>query len=102
MYQRSGDMGLGVPFNIASYALFLKMVAHVTNLEAGTYTHIIGDAHIYKNHVDAIKEQLKRIPRPFPVLKINDSVKNINEFKFEDFKVVNYCPLGKIKMKMAV
>ncbi len=102
MYQRSADMGLGVPFNIASYALLLRMVAQITGMTAGDFVHVIGDAHIYNNHVGALKKQLKRTPRPFPVLKINPDVKNIEDFKFEDFTLVNYNPYSKIKMEMAV
>jgi dihydrofolate reductase/thymidylate synthase len=102
MYQRSGDMGLGVPFNIASYSLLLVMVAHVTGKQPGNFIHIIGDTHIYKNHIDAIRKQLLRTPKPFPILKINRDVKNIEDFKFEDFTLINYNHWPKIKMEMAV
>jgi thymidylate synthase len=102
MYQRSGDMGLGIPFNIASYSLLLRMVAHVTGLKPGKFVHIIGDAHIYKNHVEAIKKQLTRTPKCFPILKINREVKDIEDFKLEDFTLVNYSHWPKIKMEMAV
>merc|ERR1719276_490479 len=102
MYQRSADMGLGVPFNIASYALLTHMIAHVTGRKPGDFVHTIGDAHVYLNHVDALKEQLDRPPRAFPKLKINTEKKNIDDFVFDDFKVVGYKPHKTIKMKMAV
>lgn len=102
MYQRSADMGLGIPFNIASYALLLRMVAQVTDLQPGDFVHVIGDAHVYKSHIEALHKQLKRTPRPFPTLKINPNVKSIEDFKFEDFTIVNYNPFPKIKMEMAV
>lgn len=102
MYQRSADMGLGVPFNIASYALLTHMIAHVTGRKAGDFIHTIGDAHVYLNHVDALKEQLKRNPREFPKLKINPEKKKIDDFNFDDFEVVGYKPHKTIKMKMAV
>ena len=102
MYQRSADMGLGVPFNIASYALLTHMMAQVTGLKAGDFVHTIGDAHVYLNHVDALKEQVKRAPRAFPKLKMNPDKKNIDDFVFEDFEVVGYNPHKTIKMKMAV
>jgi len=102
MYQRSADMGLGVPFNIASYALLTHLVARVCNLKPGDFIHTIGDAHVYLNHVDALKEQLKRKPRAFPKLKINSDTNDIDGFKFEDFEVVGYKPHKSIKMKMAV
>lgn len=82
MYQRSADMGLGIPFNIASYSLLLCMIAQVTNLKPGNFIHTIGDAHVYKTHLEAVKKQLLRIPRAFPILKINDEVKDIEKFKF--------------------
>jgi len=102
MYQRSADLGLGVPFNIASYALLTRMVAQVTGRKPGDFIHTIGDAHIYLNHVDALKEQLKRDPRPFPKLKINPEKTNIDDFEFSDFEVIGYNPHKTIKMKMAV
>jgi len=102
MYQRSADMGLGVPFNIASYALLTHMVAHVCGLKPGDFVHTIGDAHVYLNHVDALKEQIKRSPRPFPKLVIKNNPKDIDSFKYEDFEVVGYNPHKTIKMKMAV
>ena len=102
MYQRSADMGLGVPFNIASYALLTHMIAYVTGRKAGDFVHTIGDAHVYLNHVDALKEQIKRNPREFPKLKINPEKKKIDDFNFDDFEVVGYKPHKTIKMKMAV
>lgn len=102
MYQRSCDMGLGVPFNIASYALLTYMIAMVVDMEPGEFIHVMGDAHVYSNHVDALKEQLQRTPKTFPKLKIKRNVTNIDDFKFEDFEVVDYDPYGPIKMKMAV
>mmetsp|Transcript_24153 Transcript_24153/g.29740 ORF Transcript_24153/g.29740 Transcript_24153/m.29740 type:complete len:559 (+) Transcript_24153:128-1804(+) len=102
MYQRSADMGLGVPFNIASYALLTIMIAHVTGRKPGDFVHTIGDAHVYLNHVDALKEQLKRSPRAFPKIKVNPEKKNIDDFEFSDFEVIGYKPHKTIKMKMAV
>lgn len=102
MYQRSADMGLGVPFNIASYALLTHMIAQVTGRKPGDFVHTIGDAHVYLNHVDALKEQLERSPRAFPKLKINPEKKDIDTFEFSDFEVVGYKPHKTIKMKMAV
>ncbi|XP_031557589.1 thymidylate synthase-like [Actinia tenebrosa] len=102
LYQRSGDMGLGVPFNIASYSLLTYMIAHVCELKPGDFVHTLGDAHVYLNHFDALEEQLKREPRPFPTFKIKREVKDINDFKFEDFEIMDYKPHPKIKMEMAV
>jgi len=102
MYQRSADMGLGVPFNIASYALLTRLMAQVCGLEAGEFVHVIGDAHVYLNHVEPLKEQLKRTPRKFPVLKINPNKMDIDGFEYKDFKVEGYKPHKTIKMKMAV
>jgi len=102
MYQRSADMGLGVPFNIASYALLTHMIAQATGRKPGDFVHTIGDAHVYLNHVDALKEQLQRSPRAFPKLKINPDKKNIDDFEFSDFEVIGYKPHKTIKMKMAV
>jgi len=102
MYQRSCDMGLGVPFNIASYALLLRMVCHVTGTKPGEFIHVLGDAHVYKNHIEPLKQQLEREPYPFPVLEINPDVKDINDFKYSDFKLVGYKHHQKIKMEMAV
>jgi len=102
LYQRSADMGLGVPFNIASYALLTYMIAKVTGLKPGEFIHTMGDSHVYCNHVAALKEQLKRKPRPFPTLHINREVQNIEDFQFEDFELRNYRPYPKIDMEMAV
>lgn len=104
MYQRSADMGLGVPFNIASYALLTHMVAKATGRKPGDFVHSIGDAHVYLNHVDALKEQLERKPRAFPKLKMKEGKEynDIDGFEFDDFEVVGYKPHKSIKMKMAV
>ena len=90
LYQRSADIFLGVPFNIASYALLLLMVARVTGLEPGEFVHSFGDAHLYSNHMEQIKEQMTREPKPFPAMQINKEIKNIDDFKYEDFKIENY------------
>lgn len=102
LYQRSADVMLGVPFNIASYAMFLMMVAQVTGLKAHEFVHTFGDAHIYANHIEGAKEQLKREPRPLPRLLINPEVKNIFEFEYEDFKLEGYDPHPHIKFEIAV
>ncbi len=102
LYQRSGDIFLGVPFNIASYALLTMMVAHVTGLEVGEFVHTIGDAHIYSNHLEQINLQLSREPRELPKMKILRKVENIEDFKYEDFELVDYHPHGRIKGKVAV
>lgn len=102
MYQRSGDMGLGVPFNIASYSLLTKMIAHVTGLEPGEFVHVLGDAHVYANHVEPLKEQCEREPTEFPTLKFKRDIKSIDDFTFDDFVLENYHPQKKIAMKMAV
>ncbi|OQX78527.1 MAG: thymidylate synthase [Bacteroidetes bacterium 4484_276] len=102
MYQRSADIFLGVPFNIASYALLLKMVAQVTGLEPGEFVHTFGDAHIYLNHIDQVKLQLTRQPFALPQMNINPEVKNIFDFKFEDFKLVNYQSHPHIKGEISV
>ena len=102
MYQRSADLGLGVPFNIASYALLTHLVAQASGRKAGDFVHTIGDAHVYLNHADALREQLQREPRDFPTLRINPSKTDIDDFVFEDFEVVGYNPHPPIKMKMAV
>jgi len=102
MYQRSADMGLGVPFNIASYALLTVMVAQVCGLSPGEFVHTIGDAHVYVNHVDALKEQLQRVPKPFPRLDVNAAVSSIDEFQLSDFEIIGYAPDSTIKMNMAV
>jgi thymidylate synthase len=102
MYQRSADMGLGVPFNIASYSLLTRMVAQVCNLKPGDFIHTIGDAHVYSNHIDALIIQIMRDPKPFPKLKINPDIDKIDDFKFSDFLIEGYNPDTTIKMKMAV
>lgn len=102
LYQRSADIFLGVPFNIASYALLLMMVAQVTGLEAGDFVHTLGDAHIYSNHMEQVKLQLTREPRPLPKMKINKNVKNIFDFQFADFELTDYDPHPHIKGEVAV
>ncbi|OBA24360.1 thymidylate synthase precursor [Metschnikowia bicuspidata var. bicuspidata NRRL YB-4993] len=106
LYQRSCDMGLGVPFNIASYALLTRMIAHVVDMDCGEFVHTLGDAHVYLDHVDALETQVQREPMAFPKLKIKEErkseIKNIDDFKFEDFEIVDYQCHGPIKMKMSV
>ena len=102
LYQRSADIFLGVPFNIASYALFTHMIAHVCNLDVGDFVHTFGDAHIYSNHTEQIELQLSRKPRQLPTLKIKRKVGSIFDFKFEDFEIINYDPHPHIKGKVSV
>ncbi|CAI4036382.1 hypothetical protein SMKI_15G2240 [Saccharomyces mikatae IFO 1815] len=102
LYQRSCDMGLGVPFNIASYALLTRMIAKVVDMEPGEFIHTLGDAHVYKDHIEALKVQIARDPRPFPKLKIRRDIKDIDDFKLEDFEIEGYDPHPRIQMKMSV
>ena len=102
LYQRSADIFLGVPFNIASYALFTMMVAQVCGFEAGEFIHTFGDAHIYTNHIEQVKEQLNREPLELPTLKINPAIKNIDDFKMSDFELMNYSSHESIKAEMAI
>lgn len=102
LYQRSCDMFLGVPFNIASYALLTMMIAQVCGLKAGEFVHTYGNAHIYHNHFEQVKVQLTRTPYPLPQMKINPSVKNIDDFRFEDFELINYQCHPALKGEVAV
>jgi thymidylate synthase len=102
MYQRSADIFLGVPFNIAGYALLTMMVAQVTDLEPGEFIHVLGDAHLYVNHLEQAREQLTRAPRPLPTMNINRAVRSIDEFRFEDFELVGYSPHPHIAAPVAV
>ena len=102
LYQRSADTFLGVPFNIASYALLLQMMAQVTDLLPGEFIHTTGDTHLYLNHLEQAKLQLTRTPRPLPVMRINPDVKNIFDFKYEDFQLENYDPYPHIKAEVSV
>ena len=102
LYQRSADIFLGVPFNIASYALLTKMIAQVCELKCGDFVHTLGDAHIYLNHLNQVNEQLSRTPKKLPVMNINPSIKDIFQFKYEDFELINYDPDPLIKAPVAV
>ncbi len=102
LYQRSADIFLGVPFNIASYALLTRMVAQVCELECGDFVHTLGDAHIYLNHIEQVNEQLNRTPKSLPVMNINSAIKDIFKFKYEDFELLNYDPDPLIKAPIAV
>ena len=102
LYQRSADTFLGLPFNIASYALLTHMVVHVTGLEPGEFIHTIGDAHLYVNHIEQVQEQLTRAPFPLPTLRLNPDVRSIFDFRFEDIEIVNYQAHPHIKGTVAV
>lgn len=102
MYQRSADLGLGVPFNIASYALLTHMIAHVCGLGVGEFIHVMGDCHCYLNHVEALQEQITRVPRPMPKLRFARTVTDIDDFKFADFILEDYNPYPKLKMGLAI
>lgn len=102
LYQRSCDMGLGVPFNIASYALLVKMIAHIVDMDCGEFIHTMGDAHVYLDHIDALKEQMQRTPKTYPKLKFKRKVELIDDFKYEDILLEGYESYGVIKMKMSV
>jgi len=101
MFQRSADSFLGVPFNIASYALLLLMVAQVTGLPVWDYVHFFGDVHIYSNHMDQVREQVQREPKPFPTIKLNLLIKNIDDFTLEDITLENYDPHPALKAEIA-
>ncbi len=102
LYQRSADIFLGVPFNIASYALLLLMMAQATDLKPGEFVHTLGDAHIYTNHFEQVREQLQRTPRPLPTMTLNPDVKSLFDFNYEDFSLENYNPYPHIKATVAV
>ena len=102
LYQRSADLFLGVPFNIASYALLTMLLAQVTGYKPGEFVHVFGDVHIYENHFKQCREQLKRKPKKFPTIKINPKVQNIDGFKFEDFELTGYDPHPPIKGDITV
>ncbi|KAH9473860.1 hypothetical protein Pst134EA_000922 [Puccinia striiformis f. sp. tritici] len=103
LYQRSADLGLGLPFNITSYALLVHMIAQVTKTEPFELVIQLGDAHVYSNHIEPLSEiQLTRTPNPFPKIKLSPSVTNINHFKFEDFQTLDYSPHPRVEMQMSV
>ena len=102
LYQRSGDIFLGVPFNIASYALLTMMIAQVCDLEPGDFVHTLGDAHLYANHFDQAREQLTRTPKDLPTMKMNEDVRDLFAFTFQDFELIGYEPDAHIKAPIAV
>jgi thymidylate synthase len=102
LYQRSADLFLGVPFNIASYALLNLMVAQVCDLKPGSFVHTFGDVHIYSNHSEQLKEQLSRSPKPLPQMKLNPEIKDVFDFKYEDFSLNGYDPHPLIRGKVAI
>jgi thymidylate synthase len=102
LYQRSADIFLGVPFNIASYALLTMMVAQVTGLEPGDFVHTLGDAHLYSNHLEQARQQLERTPKPLPVMKLKPAVRRLEDFRYEDFELVGYAPDAAIRAPVAV
>jgi thymidylate synthase len=102
MYQRSADTFLGVPFNIASYALLTMMIAQITGLKPGEFIHTLGDTHIYSNHFDQVKEQLSRTPKNLPTMKINPERTRLEDFTIDDFELTNYDPHPAIKAQIAV
>lgn len=102
LYQRSADVFLGVPFNIASYALLTHMIAHVCGLQVGEFVHTLGDAHIYLNHMDQVKTQLERTPKTLPKIRLNPAIQSIEQFKFEDIELLEYSPDPAIRAPVAV
>ena len=102
LYQRSADVFLGLPFNIASYSLLCMMIAQVCNLKIGDFVHTLGDTHLYLNHIEQAKTQLKRSPKELPIMKINPKIKNIDDFSFDDFDLINYNPEPHIKASVAI